>query len=162
MKTIEFAIKMELDGEKYYLEQKAKTENVALQGVFELLAQEERHHAELLEKYAAKADYELKQSTVPDSLQNVFTNAKDLDVEYKVEPEHLDAYQLALEKEKESIELYEKLGSEASGEKEKKLFAFLVEQEKIHYDTFAQLIEHVRKAEQWVEDAEFGIRPEEY
>lgn len=158
MTAIEFAIKMELDGEKYYLEQSEKIEHAGLKAVFTLLAQEEREHADLLEKYAAKVDYEMKDSRVPAKFKGVFAGEQDLRVEYKARPEQLDAYNLALEKEKESIELYEKMGAEATTEDDKRLFAFLVEQEKIHYNTFQELIEHVIKAKQWVESAEFGLR----
>ena len=70
----------------------------------------------------------------------------------------IDAYKLALAKEKESIDLYEKMGAEADSAGEKRLFEFLVEQEKLHYNMFQDLIEHVIKAEQWVESAEFGLR----
>ncbi len=158
MKAIEFAIRMELDGEKYYLERSEKAQHAGLKAVFELLAADEREHANLLEKYAAKASYELRQSEVAAHFESVFGSEQDLQIEYKVRPGELDAYKLALEKEKESIDLYEKMGSEVSSEEEKKLFRFLVEQEKIHYNAFQDLIEHVIKAEQWVESAEFGLR----
>ncbi|NLL43837.1 MAG: ferritin family protein [Firmicutes bacterium] len=158
MTAIDFAIKMELDGEKYYLEQGEKAGHAGLKAVFALLAAEERAHAELLEKYKAKKDYELKDSQVPAHFKGIFENEKDLQIEYKARPDQLDAYQLALEKEQESIVLYEKMGAEAGSEEEKRLFNFLVEQEKIHYNMFQDLIEHVIKARQWVESAEFGLR----
>lgn|SRR5690625_1763445 len=158
MTAIEFAIKMELDGEKYYLEQGEKTAHLGLKAVFDLLAEEEREHARLLEQYAANEKYEFKESRVPQHFKGVFADGEDLQVDYKANPEQLDAYNLALEKEQASIELYEKMGAEASSPQEKKLFEFLVEQEKIHYNTFSDLIEHVIKAKQWVESAEFGLR----
>lgn len=156
--AIEFAIKMELDGEKYYLEQGEKTAHQGLKSVFQLLAAEEREHATILEKYASQGEYELKESEVPNHYQNVFQNGEDLQVEIKSRPEQIDAYYLALEKEKQSVELYEKMLAEADNPEEKRLFEFLVEQEKIHYNTFSDLIEHVLKAKQWVESAEFGVR----
>lgn len=158
MTSIEFAIQMELDGEKYYLEQGEKTEHLGLKAAFSLLAAEEREHAQLLEHYVAQAAYELRESQVPERFEGVFAEVRDLRVEYKARPEQLDAYNLALEKELESIALYEKMRSEATSEDEKRLFDFLVEQEKIHYNTFQALIEHVLKAKQWVESAEFGLR----
>lgn len=158
MTAIEFAIQMELDGEKYYLEQGQKTEHAGLKTVFSLLAHEEREHADLLEQYAARKSYSLRESQVPSRVQGVFANAQDLRIEYKARPDQLDAYKLALDKEKESIALYETMVSEVDSAEEKRLFAFLVEQEKIHYRTFQELIEHVLKAKQWVEAAEFGVR----
>jgi len=156
--AVEFAIKMELDGEKYYLEQAAKTEHSGLRAVFHLLAAEERAHADHLERYQAKKEYELQGSTVPERVKGVFAQEEDLRVEFKARPDVIDAYKLALAKEKESIDLYEKMGAEADSAGEKRLFEFLVEQEKLHYNMFQDLIEHVIKAEQWVESAEFGLR----
>lgn len=158
MRAIEFAIQMELDGEKYYLEQAEKADHAALRAVFTLLAAEEHEHADLLKKHAAQTDYQLHESKVPARIKGIFDNEKDLQIAFKERPEQLDAYRLALSKEKESIELYEKMRSDATSEEERSLFEFLVEQEKIHYNTFQHIIEHVMKAKQWVEAAEFGLR----
>lgn len=76
----------------------------------------------------------------------------------KYKPSQTDAYRLALRKEKESIELYEKLKEEATDEESKELFAFLIEMEKNHYKIFEELVNHLRHGEEWVEDAEFGHR----
>ena len=158
MNAIEFAIQMELEGERYYLEQGEKAQHAGLKAAFDLLATEEREHANLLENYAAQASYELLQSRVAEQFGSVFESQQDLQIDFKATPEQIDAYKLALEKEKESINLYAKMGSEASSEEAKKLFAFLVEQETIHFNAFRDLIEYLRKAEQWVESAEFGLR----
>lgn len=160
MTPVEFAIQMELDGERYYLEQGEKAEYPSLKAVFDLLAREEREHADLLKKYAAQVAYVLHESQVLAHASGVFANEQDLRIEYKARPDQIDAYKLALDKEKESIALYEKMGSEANSDEEKRLFVFLVEQEKIHYHMFQELIEHVLKAKQWVESAEFGVREE--
>ncbi|MCK9525337.1 MAG: rubrerythrin, partial [Limnochordia bacterium] len=108
MTAIEFAIGMELEGEQYYLEQVEKTQHAALKTVFTLLAAEEREHANVLESYAAHTSYELRQSQVPEHFESVFQAEQDLRVDFKARPEQLDAYELALEKEKDSIALYDK------------------------------------------------------
>ena len=50
MTALEYALKMERDGEKYYSEQAEKNKGNKLQVVFALLAEEERKHADILEK----------------------------------------------------------------------------------------------------------------
>jgi hypothetical protein len=47
---------------------------------------------------------------------------------------------------------------EASEEEEKILLDFLIKQEQNHYRIFNNIIELLRKAEEWVESAEFGKR----
>ncbi|NLJ74336.1 MAG: ferritin family protein [Firmicutes bacterium] len=162
MTALEFAIQMELDGEKYYLEQAEKNKDNNLYTVFKILADEERVHAEILEKHAKEIEYEMDESAAYTEFQNVFVSLDDFNVETKAAPDQLDGYRLALQKEQESIDLYEKMLAEAKRDEDRVLFEFLVEQEKIHYQVFDDIIQHLIKAEQWVEDAEFGRRMEEY
>jgi rubrerythrin len=158
MDYLEFAIKMELDGEKYYLEQAEKNKDTNLATVFKLLAKDERKHAEIVRKYAEKSPYELTEDEALKGYKNVFEDVEDFGSEIKTDPSQIDAYRLALKKEQESIELYEKMEKEASDEEAKELFAFLVKQEKAHYKIFDEIIQHLLRAEEWVEDAEFGVR----
>lgn len=162
MTALEFAIQMELDGEKYYLEQAEKNKDNNLYTVFKILADEERVHAEILEKHAKEIEYEMDESAAYTEFQNVFVSLDDFNVETKAAPDQLDGYRLALQKEQESIDLYEKMLAEAKRDEDRVLFEFLVEQEKIHYQVFDDITQHLIKAEQWVEDAEFGRRMEEY
>jgi len=53
------------------------------------------------------------------------------------------------------VELYEKMLQEAKTDQDRELFGFLIKEEKKHYQIFSDIIEHLLKAEQWVEDAEF-------
>ena len=50
MNTFEFAINMELDGEKYYTGQAEMNEGNSLKTVFLMLAKDERNHSEILKK----------------------------------------------------------------------------------------------------------------
>jgi rubrerythrin len=50
--------------------------------------------------------------------------------------------------------------ADATDEKEKKIFKFLIEQEDSHYKVIEQLIEMVKRPDEWVESAEFGLRKE--
>lgn len=158
MDYLEFAIKMELDGEKYYLEQAEKNEGTSLATIFKLLANDERKHAEIIRNKSKELPYELTEDKALKEYKNVFEDVEDFKSELKTDPSQIDAYRLALKKEKDSIELYEKMGREASDREGKELFDFLVKQEKAHYQIFDELIEHLLRAEEWVEDAEFGTR----
>ena len=67
---------------------------------------------------------------------------------------------MALQMEKDSIELYQKFFKEAGDEQTKKLFGYLIRQEENHFEIFDNLITLVERPEEWVEDAEFGPREE--
>ena len=158
MDYLEFAIKMELDGEKYYLEQAELNKDTALYKVFTLLAQDEKKHADLVRNYANATNYQLSDENAITEFENVFTNEDVFKVENKTMADQMDAYKMALTKEQESIDLYTKLHDEVDDEKGKALFVYLIKQEEYHYKIFDNVIEHLRKAEDWIEDAEFGVR----
>lgn len=158
MSSLEFAIQMEIDGEKYYTEQAEKNKGNNLNRVFLMLAKDERRHAEILRNKANELSYELVDNNTFDEYKNVFEGIDDFNKEVKIVPEQLDAYRMALEKEKESIDLYKKMLSEADNEEEKKLFRYLIKEEESHYAIFYEIATHLNRTEEWVESAEFGLR----
>lgn len=160
MNSIEFAIKMELDGEKYYREQAESNQDNPLNVIFLFLADDEKGHAELLKNELTKITYELVDNETLADTNNVFKDRGDFKNKFEKIPDQLDVYRMALQMEKDSIELYEKLLKEATDEQTKKLFGYLVKQEENHFKIFNNLIKLVERPEEWVEDAEFGIREE--
>lgn len=160
MNSIEFAINMELDGQKYYTVQAEKNKDNPLENVFLLLAKDEGSHADLLKKELAEAAYELVDNKILAETNNVFRGAGDFKNEFEKIPNQVEVYRMALEMEKQSIDLYQKFLNEATDERSKKLFGYLVKQEKNHYAIFDDLITLVERPDEWVEDAEFGTREE--
>lgn len=162
MNTLEFAINMEHDGEKYYRGQAEINKNNELHVVCNLLADEEKKHGELLECEKNKLTYELVDSDLLSNAKNVFTNAKDIDAWNKRDSSQLDFYRTASDMEKKSIDLYQQFLSDATGAVEKKLFEHLIKQEKQHYEIFDEMSRLLTNAENWIESPEFGRREEEY
>ncbi|MBI4855746.1 MAG: ferritin family protein [Acetobacterium woodii] len=160
MNSIEFAINMEIDGEKYYREQAEFNKDNSLNAVFLLLAEDENGHAKLLQNELKKMTYELSDNETPANVNNVFKDKGDFKNHFEEIPNQLDVYRMALQMEKDSIALYEKLLNEATDEQTKKLFGYLVKQEENHFKIFDNLITLVERPEEWVEDAEFGPREE--
>ena len=156
MNYLEFAIQMELDGEKYYYEQAEKNKENSLYTIFTVLAKDERMHAEALKKKGAELPHELTDENALYEYQNVFNSTGDFKLKIKATPDQIDAYKLALEKESESIKLYEKMISQATDTEWEKLFNYLIEQEKAHYKIFDEIINHLAQANEWVESAEFN------
>lgn len=160
MRSLEFAIKMELDGEKYYLEQAEKYKDTNLHTVFLELAKDERKHAKILRDRANLLTPDLLGTTSYDKYRNVFQDAGDFDSAIKETLDQLDVYYLAMDKEKESIDLYREMLSEATDQNDKEIFEFLIKEEEIHYAILEELSSHVSRAKEWVESAEFGVREE--
>ncbi|MDO9492131.1 ferritin family protein [Acetobacterium sp.] len=160
MNSIEFAIKMEHDGEKYYREQAESNQDNPLNVIFLFLADDEKGHAVLLENELKKITYELGDNETLSHTDNVFKDRGEFKNKFEKIPNQLDVYRMALQMEKDSIELYEKFFKETTDEQTKKLFGYLVKQEENHFKIFDNLINLVERPEEWVEDAEFGVREE--
>ena len=161
MNILDFAINMELDGEKYYNDQAEIINDKYLKNIFLILAKDENSHAKILQDKSNNLSYDLKSNETLSEAKNLFKGIKDFKNEIKQKPDQLDLYRVALEKETESIDLYEKLLSQAEDDKSKKLFEFLIDQEKDHYITLEEIVSQLNKSNDWVEAAEFGITSED-
>ncbi len=160
MNTLEFAIKQETDGEKYYREQAMLNENNSLYTVCYMLAEDEKNHALVLSHKLKGLAYELKDSHLLESARNIFADIGDIKREDKAVLSQRDFYTVALDMEEQSINLYTGFLSDATEDGEKKLFEYLIGQEKLHYEFIEKLVFLLKNAEQWVESAEFGRRGE--
>ena len=162
MNVLEFAINMELDGEKYYKEQAEINKDNSLNSVCLMLADDEAHHAKILKNRQSQKPYDLSESDTLLKAKNVFSGIGDIDMELKPTPSQLDFYRIASEKEKESIALYSELLSKAEDKQDTAVFEYLIQQEKKHHEVLDNLASMLRHSEEWVESPEFGLRKEEY
>lgn len=160
MNSFEFAINMELDGEKYYIKQAKVNKDNSLNILFTMLAKDEWNHAKIFKNKLNELSYELKDNNTLSESKNVFKGIGDFKNEIKKIPNQLDLYRVALDKEKQSIELYKKFLSEATDDKEKKLFEYLIKQEGDHFAILEELVLLTNRSDEWVESAEFGLREE--
>ena len=161
MTSLEFAINLELEGEKYYRKQAELNKDNYLKVVFDLLAKDEKKHAEKLKNRLQHKAFDLKESSALKEVEDIFSGLNDFITNLNDESQkQLKAYDEALAIEKQSIELYEKLHVEAQDAEDKMLFAYLIGQENEHYDLFFNIITLLNRPNEWVEDAEFGLREE--
>ncbi len=160
MNILEFAIKMEHKGEKYYTEQAEINKDNVLSTVFLKLAKDESMHAKVLQSKANKLSYNLMQNETLSEAKNVFSDIEARKIGINQIPNQLGVYRLALENEKASITLYRKYLYEATDDESKKLFEYLIKQEEDHYEIIDLLVSLLSRSEEWVESAEFGLRKE--
>ncbi len=161
MNTLEYAINMEKDGEKYYREQAEINENNSLKVVCNLLADEEKKHAQILENIKNNSEYKIVESDFISIIKNVFADVKDIKVSGK-QHQQLNFYRIASDMEKESIDLYKEFQSKATTDEERDVFELLVIQERQHLEVLEEIDRLLTNAEEWIESPEFGRRREEY
>jgi len=160
MNALDFALKMELDGENYYKELSEKNKDNSLHVVFDVLAEEEEYHYKFIKEKISKSMGDLKRNKALGESRNVFDMSSKIISEIKATPDQMDAYVLALGFEKKSVELYGKLLAEATNDDDKRIFEALVKEEQCHYNLIEDMIDILIKPKDWVEAAEFGITKE--
>jgi len=160
MNNWKFAIDMELDGEKYYREQASINKDNSLNVVCLMLAEDEKKHAQILTDKMDKKSFQLIDGETLSKSKNIFDGIGDIKIEGKEIASQLDFYKIATEKEKQSIDLYKEYLLKADEGAEKELFEYLIKQEENHYAVLDNIASLLIKPEEWVENAEFGIRKE--
>lgn len=160
MEVLRTAIEMEREGERFYLDQEAKNENFGIKAVCRLLAKEEAKHREIIESKMQGNPSDLKKTDLDKCIREIYPGDEQFEIEIKAQPDQFDFYRLAMEKEKESIDFYKGLLAKAEEEDDKKTLRFLIEQEREHYKLFDEMSQMLRRGDEWVEDARFGIRKE--
>ena len=163
MNVFDFALKMELDGERYYRQQAEKVKYDELKVVLEGLADDEQRHykiVQLLQKQ--KIDY-IEPDPAMGKARNVFELAKnkkfilkDQDSIAKLKDEQWDVFQAALRKEEDSVQLYIKLKETSKQQAEKDIIEKLVREEESHAEVLGNIIEMLNNVNEWVESAEFN------
>ena len=160
LNVLEFAITMETEGAEYYGGQAERNKGNSLAPVCLMLQEDEKNHARILRNRMQELPYELKDSITVLKAKTIFRNVQNLRIEEIGVLSQLDFYSIAAQKEKQSIELYTGLLEKAVDEQEKELFSYLIAQEKKHFEIIDGLESLLRRAREWVEDAEFGNRGE--
>jgi len=163
MNTFDFALKMEVDGEKYYREHAAKVQYEELKVVLEGLADDEQRHYKIVKLLQNQTFNFMEADRTISNTKNVFESSKnkefipkDKESIAKLKDEQMDVYQAALRKEEESVELYKKLQETAEQQAEKDIIQKLVNEEEKHAEVLGNIIEMLNHVNEWVESPEFN------
>ena len=164
MNVFDFALKMELDGERYYREQALKTQFEELKVVLEGMADDELRHYKIVQALQnRKFNYVPRPDEMKSKMQNIFEQdkdkafiPKDQDSIAKFKDEQVDVYRAALLKEEESVQLYKKLQETAEQQAEKNILETLMHEEEKHAEVLENIIQMFNQVNEWVEAAEFN------
>lgn len=159
MNDLDFAIKMENDGEKYYRDQAEKNKNNRLHVVCLKMADDEKMHAKIIMNKMNRMPLSLTPMDTLENAKNVFEGLGDMKVPEKEILSQFDFYRKAVDIEQKSIALYTEYLAKAEDDIEKELFQFLIDQEKQHFAVLDELSSMIRHSMELQENAEFGLRP---
>ncbi len=158
MNIIDTAIKMEIEGERFYRELAAAAGSEGFKTIFIMLADDEVKHREKFEEIKASGTVKGDDYTVVSSSSDFFKNIKKED--FANAQNQLALYRKSMDLEKESVAYYEKQLELDDDRGSKALLTRVLEEEKMHLELLSRLVEYVEAPDRWVENAEFGSREE--
>ncbi|MBI4681873.1 MAG: ferritin family protein [Nitrospirae bacterium] len=150
MNAIDIARKMETDAIRFYTEAARKTRYPAGRKMFETITADEKRHLEILNKLLQGLDMRIEDVHPMKNIKTVFEQMKDeMMQKVKATSDELEAFKIAMQMEKEGIEFYKKIMTEAASEKEKALFKKLLYEEEQHYNIFANTYDFLNDTGNW-------------
>lgn len=157
MNIYKYALQLEKESENYYHELVQKTENIGLQNILRMLADEEATHYKIIEKMM-KGDVrrELAETDLLKKVKNIFMKIKGEKIVFDFDLAQADFYRKAQEFEEKSYKHYEEMSDKVDNKLHKKILTKLAEEEKKHLFLLENLVEFISRPETWIENAEFN------
>lgn len=160
MKNLTEALRINQEVENYYNVSAAAQGQTPLKTVLGLLAEDERRHAMMLMASRDELPFELEDSGLGQKIAELFSSVEEVKDEIPAPTDQADIYYAAWQMEKKSALQYGHLLEICENPKHRALYAFLSDQEDMHARLMEELYRHVNRPNEWVEDAEFGLREE--
>ena len=161
MNILDFALKMERDGEEFYRRLAADSSPAGLRAIFGLLADAEARHWLIVADMKAQRPTELGETPVLDQAKTLFEQLQDKTPADLADPNATDPqvqlYREAKDIERRSMEFYAEKAAEVENAEHASVLLRLAEEEKRHYWIMHNLVEHVGRPDHgWIEFAEWN------
>lgn len=158
MNALEVARKMETDAIKFYTDAAQRTKYEAGKKMFLSITEDEKRHLELIGQLIKGMNITIQDVSPMDKVKTVFETMKDSMMQkVAASKDELDAFKIAMEMEKEGEKFYQQSLGEAKTDKEKALFKRLIEEERQHYQMFANTYSHLADTGNWFLWEERGV-----
>lgn len=165
--ALQYALKTEEDGYKYYRQSSDRTEHPVAKKFFANIAEDEIEHIRLIKEFyqSLEKSPETAKITLPAApgeplkkLKTIFEQAqKDIKKNIPVDTGILDVYKHAMKLETEAAEFYKKRRDLTKFEQAKKFFDWLFHFESYHYQLLSETLSYLENPEQWYQNYEKSI-----
>ncbi|MDA8091739.1 MAG: ferritin family protein [Nitrospiraceae bacterium] len=151
MDAVEIAIKTETDAIDFYGKAAQKTSHPVGKKMFLSIIEDEKRHLEVLKCIFEGMDIEVPEGKNPmGRVKTVFDENRDLMLSrVAATSDEVQALEMAMKMEKDSVDFYEKAAASARERKEKAVFERLVEEEKQHYAIFSNTLQFLTDTGNW-------------
>ncbi len=155
MNIIDYALQTEKDGEAYYRDLAAKTDDFGVKSVFDLLADAEAEHYRVFMQMKREHPVSMDNARPIAKIKTLFAAMKERDGMDIPTKDQIEAYIQARDMEKKSQEMYEQKAEELNDPEQREICLRIAEEEGKHYLILDNLIEFLQRPDTWVEDAEW-------
>lgn len=157
MRIFDYAMQMEKDGEKYYRELAEKCPHTGLTTIFNMLADEEVKHHDVLLQISKDRKAQMTEGTIREDVKNIFAEMTEDGAKFDFSVSEIGLYWKAQEIEQKSRNFYLEKAKSISSPQEKELFFKIADEERLHYLMLESIIEFVSRPEpgNWLENAEW-------
>ncbi len=161
MTVLDDAIRLEERACAYYEEAQHRVTDPSAKKILDFLAEEENGHATALAEMKRGTYGALEASLLPKQVLGLVEGAvKKGQNAISTDASMKEILQKAMEIEQATHRFYEENAASADDDRIKELFITLAMQELGHYLIVSSLSEYFDRPAEWVESAEFGLRPE--
>lgn len=155
MEIYEFAMKMEKDGEQYYLELAQNAVNAGFKNIFTILAHAEAVHYDIFRKMRDNEKIEVPGTKLLSEVRNIFEKIREEEKDADVLISQIDLYRKAREIENKSIDFYLTQADEMRDPYQKEIFVKIADEEKKHFFIMEEIINFVAQPGTWLENPEW-------
>ncbi len=160
MDVFEYAMQMEQDGEKFYRNLAANSDNPGFKSIFTMLAEDEVKHCRIFEQMKTGAPAMIE-TQILTKTKNIFREIIEDGKVLEAGCSQLELYQEARAIEKKSQDFYREKAAEVAEPEHRELFLKIAAEEERHYFLLYNIIELVLRPQTWVENGEF-VHLDEY
>jgi len=157
MDVLEYAMQMELDGEKFYRDLAAQTADVGLTGILTRMAEMEVKHYDTFKALKEGAPDELAPDVVRDGAKTLFAKMAEDGQAFSLEEPQVELYRKAEEIERKARDFYREKAEEIEDEAAKAIVLRIADEEELHCQLLGSIVEHVSRPVEgnWIENAEW-------
>ncbi|MDH4163691.1 MAG: ferritin family protein [Nitrospirota bacterium] len=158
MNALEVSRKMETDAIAFYSEAAKKTRYAAGKKMFETIVEDEKRHLEMISQLINGMNITVQDVSPMKRVATVFESLKgEMMKKVEASKDEMEAFKIAMQMEKEGEAFYQRSLAESKTDKEKALFARLIEEERQHYAIFSNTYSHLSDTGNWFLWEERGV-----
>ncbi len=155
MNVYQYAMKVEKEGESYYREMSDHTQNLGLKRIFNILADEEVKHYEVLKAMMKEENLNLNELNLITDTKTIFETLQKQKDKVDFDRSQIQFYKDAIAREENSHNFYINEAKKIEDKAEKEIFLKIAEEEIKHKKVLEEIIHFLEEPCDWVASAEF-------